>query len=64
MDSRKGFGLQATWPASLGMFGITLDHFLVTEDWKVAERKVLEDIGSDHAPIYIQLKKTPFEDGG
>ena len=64
MDSRKGFGLQPTWPASLGMFGITLDHFLVTEDWKVAERKVLEDIGSDHAPIYLQLKKPPFKDGG
>ena len=60
MDSRKGFGLQPTWPAFLGPFGITLDHFLVTEDWKVAERKVLEDIGSDHAPIFLQLKKPPF----
>lgn len=64
VDSRKGFGLQPTWPASLGPLGITLDHFLVTENWEIEERKVLNKIGSDHTPIYIQLKKPPLKNGG
>lgn len=54
-DSRRGFGIQATWPVRLGPLGISLDHCLLTPDIRVEQRRVGLDIGSDHAPIALTL---------
>ncbi|AFU69471.1 exonuclease/endonuclease/phosphatase superfamily protein [Psychroflexus torquis ATCC 700755] len=52
-DSRIGFGLLPTWPASFGVLQTTLDHCLVSKNLIVLDRSVGENIGSDHLPISI-----------
>ena len=54
-DSRKGFGIQATWPAKFPPLLIPIDHCLLSEDIKVLERKVGEFVGSDHRPLLLNL---------
>lgn len=53
MDSRIGFGLLPTWPADYEILQTTLDHFLVSKNLKVIDRKTGPNIGSDHLPINI-----------
>ncbi|MBW2961169.1 endonuclease/exonuclease/phosphatase family protein [Mesonia aestuariivivens] len=55
-DSRLGFGILPTWPANFSLLQTTLDHCLVSKNIQVIERKVGENIGSDHLPISISLK--------
>lgn len=54
-DSRIGFGLQSTWPTWCPLFYTTLDHILVDEHLVVCDRKVLQNIGSDHLPLVIKF---------
>ncbi|HIB36912.1 endonuclease/exonuclease/phosphatase family protein [Mesonia sp.] len=54
-DSRLGFGLLPTWPASISFLRTTLDHILVSENIKVLDRTVGENIGSDHLPISVEI---------
>ena len=54
-DSRSGFGLQPTWPTWCPLFYTTLDHILVDEHLLVCDRKVLQNIGSDHLPLVIKF---------
>lgn len=53
VDSRIGFGLLPTWPADYEILQTTLDHFLVSKNLKVIDRKTGPNIGSDHLPINI-----------
>ncbi len=54
-DSRKGFGLQATWPTSNRLLLIPLDHCLVSSGVRVHSRKVGPNIGSDHYPVVVDF---------
>ncbi len=54
-DSREGFGLQTSWPSFLPYVGITIDHCLVSKNFKVLERKVGPSVGSDHLPVLVKL---------
>ncbi len=56
-DSRQGFGLQGTWPASLdvGLFRLPIDHGLLSPEIKVMSRTVGPDIGSDHLPVLLKV---------
>ena len=55
-DSRRGFGLQSSWPAfSFSPLMITLDHCLVSKEGKILRREVGDDVGSDHLPVYVEL---------
>lgn len=54
-DSRRGWGRQATWPAHLGQWGITLDHALLSPNIETLHREVGELPGSDHLPIHLRL---------
>ncbi|MCD4778956.1 MAG: endonuclease/exonuclease/phosphatase family protein [Candidatus Omnitrophica bacterium] len=56
IDSRMGRGLQTTWPAPIPFVGITIDHILISPDIDVRERMIGPYIGSDHFPVYIQLR--------
>ncbi len=60
-DSRRGFGVQATFPSRLGWFGIPIDHALVSPDLAVVDRRVGPPIGSDHRPIVIELAIGPSD---
>lgn len=55
-DTRSGFGLLPTWPADLWIFQTTLDHCLVSENFKIINRTTGENIGSDHLPINVELQ--------
>lgn len=57
-DSRKGFGIQPTWPVlGVGRTALVpIDHVLVSEHFTVVSRRVGEDIGSDHFPIVVELE--------
>lgn len=55
-DSRVGFGIQTSWPVWLpAPLRIPIDHALVSEDLRVGQRQVLENVGSDHLPILITV---------
>jgi endonuclease/exonuclease/phosphatase (EEP) superfamily protein YafD len=56
-DSRIGFGWQPTWPAGSLSFRIPIDHVLVESDLVVQDRQVGPDIGSDHLPVRVRLKR-------
>ncbi len=54
-DTRRGFGVQASWPAGLGPLGIPIDHCLVSPGLVVHHRLVGPSHGSDHHPILVEL---------
>jgi endonuclease/exonuclease/phosphatase (EEP) superfamily protein YafD len=55
-DSRRGFGLQATFPAAAGRLGIPIDHLLVSCTVAVRARRIGRDVGSDHLPVIVDLR--------
>jgi endonuclease/exonuclease/phosphatase (EEP) superfamily protein YafD len=55
-DSRIGRGIQPSWPVGASFFYITLDHFLVSQDVCISERKTMNNIYSDHFPVYIEIE--------
>jgi endonuclease/exonuclease/phosphatase (EEP) superfamily protein YafD len=55
-DSAEGFGIRGTWPTWLPFFmRIPLDHILISPEIQILERRVLQDIGSDHLPIFVRF---------
>ena len=54
-DSRRGFGVQATWPAFNPVLRIPIDHCLVSPEIVVRRREVGPAVGSDHFPIVIEV---------
>ncbi len=55
-DSRKGFGIQPTWPRGSPPLWIPLDHCLVSPSLKVHNRRVGPSVGSDHYPVIVDLE--------
>lgn len=55
LDSRRGFGVHATWPTDIPFARIPLDHVLVSPGVRVLSRSVGEPLGSDHAPVEVRL---------
>lgn len=53
-DSRLGFGRQATWPSPFP-YRIAIDHVFLTDDLAVVDRRLGENVGSDHLPVLIDL---------
>lgn len=58
IDSERGFGFQPTWCAFWSPFSqlFPIDHCLVTNDFHVSDRQILENIGSDHLPLQVDLR--------
>ncbi|MBN2544042.1 endonuclease/exonuclease/phosphatase family protein [bacterium] len=54
-DSRRGFGVQPTWPTWFPPLMIPVDHCLVSPGIKVLDRKTGPYLGSDHKPVIIEL---------
>jgi len=59
-DSALGRGVKATW-FPIPVFGIPIDHVLVSPDIEVLEREVGEDIGSDHRAVVVKFRFVPEE---
>ncbi len=54
-DSRKGFGWLHTWHYIPIITASTIDHCLISDKLKIRDRKIGDNIGSDHKPIYIEI---------
>ena len=62
VDSRRGFGRQASWNSGeyygldpLRLLHLAIDHVLVTPDLVVLERRLGPYVGSDHVPVICRL---------
>lgn len=58
-DSRRGFGVQGTWPVGSPWLVIPIDHCLVSPGIEVVNRRVGPDIGSDHYPVVVDFHLRP-----
>lgn len=54
-DSRAGFGLQASFPASTWTLRIPIDHLLASCSIGIADRYIERNVGSDHLPIVLDI---------
>ncbi|NVB78365.1 MAG: endonuclease/exonuclease/phosphatase family protein [Kofleriaceae bacterium] len=54
-DSRAGFGLQTSFPASSTILRIPIDHVLTSCNVGIADRRIERDVGSDHLPVVVEL---------
>ena len=52
-----GYGYQVTWPAFLKIFGIPMDHILISKPVAYRDLCVGPYVGSDHYPISLSLGK-------
>ena len=53
-DSRKGFGVQPSWPTTIPLLWIPIDHFLYKGEVDIIKRSTGEYVGSDHFPVYVE----------
>lgn len=56
-DSQLGSGVQPSWPVQIFILRIPIDHFLISKDLCVVERKIGPDVGSDHFPVCMTLTR-------
>jgi len=54
-DSRTGFGVQASFPATSALLRIPIDHLLASCAIGVRDRRIGGDVGSDHLPVIVDL---------
>ena len=59
VDPRRGRGLYNTWPVYLPVFRVPLDHIFFSNCFTLATLQVLDDVGSDHYPVLIELQHEP-----
>ena len=55
LDSRRGFGVQPTWPAELPPMRIPIDHLLHTHGVRILKRRTGPFSGSDHRPLIVDF---------
>jgi endonuclease/exonuclease/phosphatase (EEP) superfamily protein YafD len=59
LDPRIGRGLHATFNADWPLLKWPLDHLFASDEWTLGEFRRLDDIGSDHFPILVELCHQP-----
>lgn len=59
VDPRKGRGMFNTYNVNFPLLRYPLDHIFYTKDFGLTKMERLEDIGSDHFPIFIELTFEP-----
>lgn len=62
LNPRIGRGIYATFPARVPLLAWPLDHLFMTAEFTVRSMRVMDDVGSDHRPIYSELCLAP-QDG-
>ena len=63
LDPREGRGFINTFSANNFILRWPLDHVFHSKEFQVLEIKRLEDIGSDHFPLWVKLSYNPQEQG-
>jgi endonuclease/exonuclease/phosphatase (EEP) superfamily protein YafD len=57
INSQRGFGIQSTWHSAFPpVLRIPIDHCLHSKSLTAIRRFIGEDIGSDHLPLFVELK--------
>nr|MBI1230568.1 hypothetical protein [Cytophagales bacterium] len=59
MDPREGVGMFNTYNANIPFFRYPLDHVFYSKEFALTRMEKLENIGSDHFSIYIELTFEP-----
>jgi len=55
-DSMRGFGAQASWgPNGWGRVVLPIDHVLHSSDFRVIDRRIGPDVGSDHRAVIVDF---------
>jgi endonuclease/exonuclease/phosphatase (EEP) superfamily protein YafD len=54
-QSRRGFGLQPTWPTTMPALYIPIDHILVSQEIKIHKHRLGPRLGSDHRPVIVDF---------
>jgi len=60
-DSRRGHGIQGSWPSWAPGLRIPIDHVLVSAEWRVTRRTLGAPHGSDHLPVVAELGLTGMQ---
>ncbi len=55
VDARLGHGLTPTWPTSLPLAGVPIDHAVVSPGIKIHDFQRGPHVGSDHFPIIVDF---------
>ena len=55
VNSQNGYGLSATWPTSLPITLVPIDHMVHSESLTTVRREVGPDLGSDHLPLLVEV---------
>ncbi len=56
LRSTQSFGLQGTWPASLGGLALPIDHALYSGSLHPVARTIEPAFGSDHRMLFVELE--------
>ncbi|MDO9552116.1 MULTISPECIES: endonuclease/exonuclease/phosphatase family protein [Rhodonellum] len=59
VDPREGVGMFNTYNARFPLFRYPLDHVFYSKEFGLTRMELLEDIGSDHFPVFIELTFEP-----
>jgi endonuclease/exonuclease/phosphatase (EEP) superfamily protein YafD len=59
IDSQLGHGLQPSYPADRGRFGLAIDHVLHTQELTAVDRELGPAFGSDHRMMHARLALRP-----
>jgi endonuclease/exonuclease/phosphatase (EEP) superfamily protein YafD len=59
IDPREGVGMFNTYNVNIPFFRYPLDHIFYSKEFGLIRMEKLENIGSDHFPIYIELTFEP-----
>ena len=59
LDPRKGRGFYNTFNANSWLMRWPLDHLFVSDEFRLVEMKVGNDVESDHFPLFVKLSFEP-----
>ncbi|NJM10656.1 MAG: hypothetical protein HC889_00910 [Synechococcaceae cyanobacterium SM1_2_3] len=57
-DSRRGHGVQPSWPVSLPPLWTPIDHVLFSRGIRILQRQIASAMGSDHYPVIVEFQIT------
>ena len=56
-EMSMAYGLPGTWYSVLPAIGrVTIDNVLVSRDLHLSNRQVGPNTGSDHSPVYVEIR--------
>ncbi len=59
LDPRRGRGLYPTFHAKYPFLRYPLDHLFHSQEFRLVSMRVLDDVGSDHFPLLVELSYEP-----